>query len=108
MKGVSYHAFKAYEFSHVLPNSYPSAILTHANKTSIIWHEIFVDLNLKYLQQLHNEDMVEVLSLIMSSEVVCNGCLVGRHPERRYGVGKEIRVSSVLHLVHSDVFKPIP
>ena len=107
-KGVSYHAFKAYEFSHVLPNSYPSAILTHANKTSIIWHEIFVHLNIKYLRQLHNEDMVEVLSLIMSFEVVCNGCLVGKHPERRYEVGKERRVSSTLDLVHSVFSRSMP
>ena len=52
--------------------------------------------------------MVEVLSLIMSSEVVCNGCLVGKHPERRYEFGKKRRVASTLDLVHSDVFKTMP
>ena len=34
--GVSNHAFKAYGFSHFLPNSYPSALLTHANETTRI------------------------------------------------------------------------
>ena len=59
VKGVANHAFKAYEFSHFLPNSYPSALLTHANKKIKMWHEIFGHLNFKYLQQLHNENMVE-------------------------------------------------
>ena len=49
-KGVSNHAFKACEFSHFLPNSYASSLLTHANDTSMLWHEIFGHLNFKYLQ----------------------------------------------------------
>ena len=32
--------------------------------------------------------MVEVLPLIKSSQGVCNGCLGGKHPERKYNVGK--------------------
>ena len=48
-KGVANHAFKAYEFSHFLPNSYPSALLTHANDTRMNWHEIFGHVNFKYL-----------------------------------------------------------
>ena len=80
MKGAANHAFKAYEFSHFLPHSYPSALLTHANDTSRIWHEIFVHMNFKYIQQLHNEEMVEGFPLIKSSKGVCNGYLVGKHP----------------------------
>ena len=44
------HAFKEYEFSHFLLNSYVSFLLTHANDTRRIWHEIFGHLNFKYLQ----------------------------------------------------------
>ena len=35
-KGAANHAFKAYDFSHFLPNSYPSGLLTHINDTSMI------------------------------------------------------------------------
>ena len=35
-KTVANHTFKAYVFSHFLPNSYPSSLLTHANDTSRI------------------------------------------------------------------------
>ena len=108
MKGVSNHAFKAYEFSHFIPTSYLSTLLTHANNTRKLWHEIFGHQNFKYLQYLHNDKMVEGLSLIKSSEGVCTGFLVGKHLEKIYEVGKEIRVSSTLYLIHSDVSRPIP
>ena len=42
-KGVANHASKAYEFSHFLPYSHQSALLTHANEMS----------RLKYLKYLH-------------------------------------------------------
>ena len=48
-KGIANHAFKAYDFSHFIPNSYMSALLTHANNTSKLWNEIFGHLNFKYL-----------------------------------------------------------
>ena len=52
--------------------------------------------------------MVEGFPLIKYSKGVCNGCLVGKNPERRYEVGKEITVASALNLIHSDVSRPIP
>ena len=36
------------------------------------------------------------------------GCLVGKHLEKRYEVGKETRAYSTLDLIHSDVSRPIP
>ena len=81
VKGVANHAFKAYGFSHFLPNSYPSALLTHDNNTRNLWHEIFGHLNFKYLQKLHNENMVEGFPLIKYYEGVCTGFFVGKHPE---------------------------
>ena len=101
--GVSNHAFKAYGFSHFLPNSYLSALLTHANNKSKLWHEIFGHLNFKYFQQLHNEKMVEGFPLIKSSKGICISCLVGMHPEQRYEVGKARRAVSTLDVIHSDV-----
>ena len=40
-KGVVDHTSKVYNFSHFLPYSNPSALLTHANKARNICHEIF-------------------------------------------------------------------
>ena len=39
-KGIANHSTKAYEFSHFLPASPPTALLSHANNTTKIWHEI--------------------------------------------------------------------
>ena len=83
-KGDANYSLKEYDFSHFIPNSCTSSLLIHSNDTSRIWHEIFGHLNFKYLQQLHNEDMVEGLPLIKSYEGVCNGFLVGKHLEQRY------------------------
>ena len=44
-KGVVDHSSKVYKFSHFLTLSSPSALLTHANKESKIWHEIFGHIN---------------------------------------------------------------
>ena len=107
-KGISKHATKAYEFSHFFPMSPPIDLLTHANNTSNIWHEIFGHLNFKYFQQLHNDKMVEGLPLIQTSNGVCSGCLVGKHPKKRYEVGKAHRAASILDLIHSVVAEPIP
>ena len=41
-KGVIDHTSKVYMFSHFLPYSNPSSLLTHANEASKLWHEIFV------------------------------------------------------------------
>ena len=51
--------------------------------------------------------MVEGLPLIQTSNGVCSGCLVGKHPEKRYEFGKAHRVSSILYLIHSDVDVPM-
>ena len=57
---------------------------------------------------MHNENMVEGFPLIKSSEGECTGFLVRKHPEKRYKVGKERRVSSTFDLFHNDFSKPIP
>ena len=52
--------------------------------------------------------MVEVFPLIQTSDGICPGCLVGKHPNKRYEVGKAHRDASILDLIHSDVVGPIP
>ena len=86
----------------------------------MLWHERFGHLNFKYLEQLHNDKMVEGLPrlhndkmveglpLIQTSNGVCSGCLVGKHPKKRYEFGKAHRAASILDLIHSDVAGPMP
>ena len=41
------HHAKAYEFSHFVADAKPTALLTHGNEVSRIWHEIFGHLKFK-------------------------------------------------------------
>ena len=52
--------------------------------------------------------MVEGFPSIQTFDGVCAGCLVGKHPEKKYDVGKDHRVVSTLDLIHNDVAGPIP
>ena len=108
VKGDANCSFKEYEVSHYPPASYLIALFTHANNISKLWHEKFGHLNFKYLQQLHNDQLVDGFPLIKSSEEVCPGCWVGKHPEKKHEVGKATRASSTLDIKHSDVLGPIP
>ena len=76
-KDIANHSTKAYEFSHFLPISPPTTLLSHYNNTNNIWHEIFGHLNFKYLQKLHNDKMVEGFPSIQTSHGVCAGFLIG-------------------------------
>ena len=40
-KGLANHHARAYEFSHFVPNAKPTALLTHGNEVSRLWHERF-------------------------------------------------------------------
>ena len=48
-KGLANHHAKAYEFSHFVADANPTALLTHGNEVSRLWHERFSHLNYKYL-----------------------------------------------------------
>ena len=52
--------------------------------------------------------MVECFPLIQNSDGVCPGCLVGKHPKKRYEVGKATIAASILDLMHNDVSGPMP
>ena len=103
VKGIANHSTKAYEFSHLLPVSPPTTLLSHANNTSNIWHERFGHLNFKYLKQLHNDNMVECFPSIQTSDGLYVGCLVGKHPEKKYDVGKAHRDVSTLDLIQTPL-----
>ena len=48
-KGLANHNAKAYEFSQFVADAKPTALLTHGNEVSRLWHERFCHLNFKYL-----------------------------------------------------------
>ena len=87
--GYADHQERMYKFSNFLPSSSGKVLLSHANDTSNIWHEIFGHMNYKYLQALNKDEMVEGIPSIKSSNGACIGCVVWKHPERIYENGKE-------------------
>ena len=56
-KGLANHNARAYEFSHFVPDENPTALLTHGNEVSRLWHERFGHINFKYFQQLQKNSM---------------------------------------------------
>ena len=102
------HQETMYKLSHFLPYSRGNSLLTHANETRKLWHERYVHINYRYLQELNKEGMVEGLLSIKFSNGTCKGCVEGKHAERSYEKGKARRVVQVLYLVHSYLIGPIP
>ena len=48
--GLENHHAKAYEFSHFVADAKATALLTHGNEVSRLWHERFDHLKFNYLQ----------------------------------------------------------
>ena len=107
-KGVVDHTSKVYWFSHFLPYSNPSVLLIHANEASNIWHEIFDHINYKYLYDLSQKEMVIGLPNITFSRGVCQGCILGKHPEPKFEKASHERTYAPLELIHGDVSGPFP
>jgi hypothetical protein len=52
--------------------------------------------------------MVKGFPYIHFFEGVCEGCILGKHPEEKFENWKARRASSSLDLVHSDRMGPFP
>jgi hypothetical protein len=50
--------------------------------------------------------MVEGLPAIKFTSGVCQGCILGKHPEKKFDKWKAQRDSSPLGLIHSDITGP--
>ena len=50
--------------------------------------------------------MVTGLPKIKFSKGVCQGCILGKHPEHKFERASHERTSAPLELIHSDVFGP--
>ena len=107
-KGVVDHTSNIYMFSHFLSYSNPSTLLIHVNEARKIWHEIFGHLNYTYLSDLSEKDMVIWLPNIKFYKGVCQGCILGKHPEHKYEKVSHERTSAPLELIHNDISGPFP
>ena len=83
-KGLVDHGSKFYRFSHFMPFSNLSTLLTHSNEASKIWNERFGHINYKHLSYLCEKYMVSGFPKIEFSKGFCQGCILGKHLEHKY------------------------
>jgi hypothetical protein len=101
------HQSRLYTFSEFIePDS--SLLLTHADESSRIWHERFGHLNFRYMQHIRKKKLVDGLLDIHFSKGVCEGCVLGKHPQEKFDKGKSQRASAHLDQIHSDLMGPFP
>ena len=105
--GLTNYTAKAYEFSKFVADAKPISLLIHGNEVSRMWHEIFGNLNFKYLEQLQKHSMVEGLPTIKTSSGICKGCIVDKHPKHKFDRGKARCATSILGLLHCDISGPM-
>jgi hypothetical protein len=99
------HQSRLYTFSEFIePDS--TLLLTHADESSRIWHERFGHLNFRYMQQIIKKKLFDGLPDIHFSKGVCEGCVLGKHPQEKFNKGKSQRASAPLDLIHSDLMGP--
>jgi hypothetical protein len=99
------HQSRLYTFSEFIePDS--TLLLTHVDESSRIWHERFGHLNFRYMQQLSKQILVDGLPDIHFSKGVCEGCVLGKHPQEKFDKGKSQRASAPLDMIHSDLMGP--
>jgi hypothetical protein len=58
------------------------------------------------MQQLSKQILVDGLPDIHFSKGVCEGCVLGKHPQEKFDKGKSQRASAPLDLIHSDLMGP--
>jgi hypothetical protein len=81
-------------------------LLTHADESSRIWHKRFGHLNFRYMQQLRKKILVYALPNIHFSKGVCEGCVLGKHPQEKFDKGNSQRASEPLYLIPNDLMGP--
>jgi hypothetical protein len=52
--------------------------------------------------------MVDGLPNIHFSKGICEGCVLGKHPQEKFDKGKTQKASFPLDLIHSDLMGPFP
>jgi hypothetical protein len=101
---VNYQS-RLYTFSEFIEPDY-ALLLTHVDESSRIWHERFGHLNFRYMQHLSKKILVDGLLDIHFSKGVCEGCVLGKHPQEKFDEGKSQRAFVPLDMIHSDLMGP--
>jgi hypothetical protein len=92
------HQSRLYTFSEFIePDS--DLLLTRVDESSRIWHERFGNLNFRYMQHLRKHKLVDGLPDIHFSKGVCEGCVLGKHPQEKFDKGKSQRTSTPLDMI---------
>jgi hypothetical protein len=99
------HQSRLYTFSEFIKPDF-SLLLTVDDESSRIWHKRFGHLNFKYMQQLSKQILVDGLPDIHFSKGVCEGCVLGKHPQEKIDKGKSQGASAPLYLIHNDLMWP--
>jgi hypothetical protein len=94
------HQSRLYTFSEFIKPDF-TLLLTHADESSRIWHERFGHLNFRYMQQISKKILVDGILDIHFSKGICEGCILGKHPQEKFDKGKTQRASSPLDMIHS-------
>jgi hypothetical protein len=55
------------------------------------------------MQKISKKGMVDGLPDIHFSKGICEGCVLGKHPQEKFDKGKTHRASSPLDMIHSDL-----
>jgi hypothetical protein len=101
------HQSRLYTFSEFIePNS--ASLLTYDDESSRLWYERFGHLNFIYMQYLSKKILVDSLPYIHFSKGVCEGCVPGKHPQKKFGKEKSQRDSAPLDMIHSDLMGYFP
>jgi hypothetical protein len=80
------HQSRLYTFFEFIELDY-ALLLTHADESSRIWTERFGHLNFRKIQHLSNKILVDGLPNIHFSKGVCEGCVLGKHPQEKFDKG---------------------
>jgi hypothetical protein len=81
------HQSRFYTFSEFIELDF-ALLLTHVDESHRIWHKMFGNLNFIYMQQVSKKGMVDGLPDIHFSKVICEECVLGKHPQEKFDKGK--------------------
>ena len=89
-----------------------SAVTTPAENgtnTLSLWHQRFGHVNVKDVEKLHTEKLVEGMKMVKLKQLDnnCEGCAVGKATRQPFPKSSSKKSSAVLDLIHSDVCGPL-
>lgn len=84
--------------------SFLSALIKN---NSWLWHHCFGHLTFNTSSLMGTKQIVRGMPNIDFQDQVCEGCALDKHHRNSFTVGKAWRVSNPLHVVHTDLCRPM-